>query len=180
MKRNCQRDTHSTENGKSREVYFENIVGGFPFTKARAHTFPSASGSNRTRHPGQGRGWAFWRLIHARNRMKWLLNVHCCPCYHNPFSWAPKWHQDFRRTVPNAVLGTARKMEKAGWTVVRVSQKSLWGLLPTPDVAFHFVLSPWQPLQWRPALFPCFQILPHSTTWAEENPHPIWKRWRWR
>lgn len=44
MKRNCQRDTHSIENGKSREVYFENIVGGFPFTKARAHTFPSASG----------------------------------------------------------------------------------------------------------------------------------------
>lgn len=46
---------HSVENEISCEVYFENIVDGFPFIKVTAHTFPSALGSNRTCHSGQGR-----------------------------------------------------------------------------------------------------------------------------
>lgn len=61
MKRNCQHDTLSIEDEISNEVDFENIVDGFPFIKARAHVFPSTSGSNMT-YRGRPLGKAEGRL----------------------------------------------------------------------------------------------------------------------
>lgn len=71
--------------------------------------------------PGQGRG----KVHSCLEQHKYLLNIYCYHCYHNPFSWAPKQNQGFWPTVPNTVIGIERKMGKASWTVINVFHKFL-------------------------------------------------------